>query len=78
MSQEDNMNMERTEGINHNTYALLCEKPQHIVKVTNKIDTILRKAVEDLNKLNNKYPDAGIGDTATDEEIANQFYSILH
>ena len=78
MSQEDNMNMERTEGIDHNIYALLCEKPQDIVKVTNKINTILRKAVEDLNKLNNKYPDAGIGDTATDEEIANQFYSILH
>ena len=78
MSQEDNMNMERTEGINHNIYALLCEKPKNIVKVTNKIDTILRKAVEDLNKLNNKYPDAGIGDTATDEAIANQFYSILH
>ena len=78
MSQEDNMNMERTEGINHNTYALLCEKPQHIVKVTNKIDTILKKAVDDLKKLNKKYPDAGIGDTATDEEITSQFYSILH
>ena len=75
---EKYMSTDRTEGINHNIYALLCEKPQHIVKVTNKIDTILRKAVDDLNKLNKKYPDAGIGDTATDEEIANQFYSILH
>ena len=72
------MSTDRTEGINHNIYALLCEKPKNIVKVTNKIDTILRKAVEDLNKLNKKYPDAGIGDTATDEAIANQFYSILH
>mgnify|MGYP003626322371 FL=1 len=72
------MSTDRTEGINHNIYALLCEKPQHIVKVTNKINTILRKAVEDLNKLNKKYPDAGIGDTATYECITSQFYSILH
>jgi len=72
------MSTDRTEGINHNIYALLCEKPKNIVKVTNKIDTILRKAVEDLNKLNKKYPDAGIGDTATDECITSQFYSILH
>lgn len=78
MSQEDNMNMERTEGIDHNTYALLCEKPQDIVDATEDINTILKKAVEDLNGLYKKYPDAGIGDTATDEEIANQFYSILH
>ena len=78
MSQEDNMNMERTEGINHNTYALLCEKPQHIVKVTNKINTILRKAVEEIKGLYKKYPDAGIGDTATDECITSEFYSILH
>ena len=78
MSQEDNMNMERTEGIDHNIYALLCESPQDIVDVTNEIDTILRKAVEDLNGLYKKYPDAGIGDTATDECITDQFYSILH
>ena len=78
MSQEDNMNMERTEGINHNIYALLCQKPQNIVDATEDINTILKKAVEDLNGLYKKYPDAGIGDTATDEEIANQFYSLLH
>lgn len=78
MSQEDNMNMERTEGINHNIYALLCEKPQNIVDATEDINIILRKAVADIFVLDKKYPDAGIGDTATDEAIANQFYSILH
>ena len=78
MSYQDNMNMERTEGINHNIYALLCQKPQNIVDATEDINTILKKAVEDLNGLYKKYPDAGIGDTATDEEIANQFYSLLH
>jgi hypothetical protein len=78
MSQEDNMNMERTEGINHNIYALLCESPQDIVDATEDINTILKKAVEDLKGLDKKYPDAGIGDTATDEAITDQFYSILH
>ena len=78
MSQEDNMEMERTEGINHNIYALLCEKPQDIVDATEDINTILNKAVEEINGLYKKYPDAGIGDTATDEEITSQFYSILH
>jgi hypothetical protein len=72
------MSTDRTEGINHNIYALLCEKPQDIVDATEDINTILNKAVEEIKGLYKKYPDAGIGDTATDECIADQFYSILH
>ena len=72
------MENNRTTGRNHNIFALLCEKPQDIVDATEDINTILKKAVEEINGLYKKYPDAGIGDTATDEEIANQFYSILH
>lgn len=78
MSQEDNMNMERTEGRNHNIFALLCDNPQDIVDATNDIEAILNKASDDIKKLHKKYPDAGIGDTATDECITSEFYSILH
>ena len=78
MSQEDNMNMERTEGVNHNIFALLCEKPQDIVDATNDIESILYEASKDIKKLNKKYPDAGIGDTATDECITSEFYSYIH
>jgi len=78
MSAEDNMNMERSEGVNHNIFALLCESPQDIVDATIEIEAILNKAADDIKKLYKKYPDAGIGDTATDECITSEFYSILH
>jgi len=70
--------MERTEGINHNIFALLCDNPQDIVDATKDIDAIIRKTADDIKKLYKKYPDAGIGDTATDECITNHFYEILH
>lgn len=70
--------MERTKGINHNIFALLCDNPQDIVDATKDIDAIIRKTADDIKKLYKKYPDAGIGDTATDECITNHFYEILH
>jgi len=57
---------------------LLCDNPQDIVDATKDIDAIIRKTADDIKKLYKKYPDAGIGDTATDECITNHFYEILH
>jgi len=45
---------------------------------TEAINNLLADFKEGLRKLEIKYPRAGIGDTATDECIAEEFYDIIH
>jgi len=42
------------------------------------IDGLLKEFKEGLRKLEVRYPRAGIGDTATDECIAEEFYNVIH
>jgi len=46
--------------------------------VTAKIDALIANFKEGLDRLAEKHPTAGIGDTATDEAIADIFYSNIH
>lgn len=43
-----------------------------------EIDSLVAAFVDGLKRVQNKYPEAGIGDTATDEEIASQLYTEIH
>ncbi len=72
------MEKKRINVIDHNIFALLCDDPHHIVDATEDIQRILKKTSNKIRKLSKKYPDAGIGDTATDECITDHFYEILH
>ena len=64
--------------IDDNRYELLSKTPSDIVLATEDIRGVLKTAVKQIAALKDEYPDAGIGDTATDEAIAHDFYSILH
>ena len=46
--------------------------------VTAKIDALIANFKEGIDALAKKYPDAGIGDTATDECIAAGIYNNIH
>ncbi|MEE8114252.1 MAG: hypothetical protein V3T23_07840 [Nitrososphaerales archaeon] len=49
---------------------------------TRRVDALIAKSLEQcavrIGKIAKRYPDVGIGDTATDEAIASRFYSELH
>ena len=45
--------------------------------VTKKIDKILEKASDEIINLSH-VTDIGIGDTASDEAIAQEFYNLIH
>jgi hypothetical protein len=65
----------------HNPYALLSGNPEDLADVTKKVTAILKQAVSQIEKVNKKYNKKyplGFGDTATDEAIADEFYTILH
>ena len=59
-------------------FALLCKTEEEVREVDKAIFEELKTATRKILALNKQYPDAGIGDTATDEEIAHEFYQILH
>jgi hypothetical protein len=56
-------------------YALLSEDKEHNLAKNKEITDILYDCALKLLAIEDSH---GIGDTATDEEIADQFYSILH
>ena len=62
----------------YNIYQLFCNKPEDIVDATKETQAILEVAVKHIKVLSNKYPDAGFGDTATDDAITDDFYRMLH
>lgn len=68
-----------------NKYALLnydqdSDKPDMslVNKCTIEIDNLIWEFRDKYLELNKKYKDAGLGDTATDECVAEEFYDILH
>ena len=61
-----------------NRFSLLSDDKKELKTVEKKIVAILKKATKDLKALDKKYPDAGIGDTVTDECIADFFYDNFH
>jgi hypothetical protein len=58
-------------------YALLGTKKQNAA-CEKEISKVLNDAASKLSDLAKKYPECGIGDTATDEEIAGEFYGCIH
>jgi hypothetical protein len=61
-----------------NIYNLLSDDLKEVFDVTTHIKNVLKEATEKISKLQSKYPDSGIGDTDTDEEIASDLYNMLH
>lgn len=59
-------------------YALLHDDPAINDKAGTAITKALRKCANTINVISNMYPGVGIGDTATDEEIADVFYGMIH
>ncbi len=47
-------------------------------EVAQEIDKLLWEFLDKYEELSNRYPDAGLGDTATDEAVAHEFYDVLH
>ena len=52
------------------------EKEARVVDA--KINKALKDCIATIKRIGKAHPDAGIGDTATDEQIADKFYDILH
>lgn len=68
-----------------NKYALLnynmdLENPDMSLtnECTKEIDKLIWEFRDKYLELSKKYEDAGLGDTATDECVAQEFYEILH
>ena len=61
-----------------NIYSLLSKDLQEIIAATNGIKDALKHASNKIAEIKKKYPDSGIGDTDTDEEIASDFYNMVH
>lgn len=59
-------------------YALLDDNEENNVAAEKAITKALRECAEKIQKIDKKYPHVGIGDTATDEEIAGVFYGMIH
>ena len=59
-------------------YALLHDDPAVNDKAGAAITKALRKCADEIKKIEKKYPHTGIGDTATDGEIADVFYGMIH
>lgn len=59
-------------------YSVLVATEAEARKVDEKITDALKRCARELNCINKQHPKAGIGDTATDECIADRFYQIIH
>ena len=59
-------------------FSLLCPTKKEIKSVSKKIHTALERCAERIKEIRKLHPSAGIGDTATDECIANEFYNKIH
>lgn len=59
-------------------YALLHDDPAINDKAAAAITKALQKCADEIEKISKRYPGTGIGDTATDEEIADVFYGMIH
>jgi len=68
-----------------NKYSLLnydCEdeRPEmsDVKKVTEEVDALIKDFISKYKAIGKKYPNAGIGDTATDECVVENLYGPLH
>lgn len=59
-------------------YALLHDDPAMNDKAGAAITKALQKCADEIEKISKRYPGTGIGDTATDEKIADVFYGMIH
>ena len=59
-------------------FELLCETVEEAKKADLLILSELKECVKRLSSVQQVFPGAGIGDTATDEAIASRFYQLLH
>ena len=59
-------------------YSLLCDNKKDSVKCANEIDKAIKAFGKQLTLIDLSYPDAGIGDTATDEQIIDAIYDYVH
>ena len=59
-------------------YELVSDDDNVNQAVETKINILIEQFANALQQLAKQYPDAGIGDTATDEAIANELYSAIH
>ena len=46
--------------------------------VASEVDKLVSAFVAAYNKLKLRYPQAGLGDTASDEEVVAHLYAVLH
>ena len=42
------------------------------------LDMVLEEAADKIHRLGNRFRSVGIGDTETDEAIADEFYGLIH
>lgn len=59
-------------------FAILVKTEKEARIVDAKINKALENCAKALRRIGKQHPKAGIGDTATDECIADAFYSIIH
>lgn len=57
-------------------YELL--RSRGVDEVEKKIDSLIVEFKEKLKKIEKEFPEAGIGDTATDEAIVSILYRVIH
>lgn len=63
---------------NKNKYSLIDDTIENNINAQKELDNVIKNTIEEIKKINKKYPYVGIGDTATDEAIAEEFYNKLH
>ena len=61
-----------------NTYSLLSGNLDEIINATSAIREVLTIATKKIEDIKTKYPNVGIGDTETNENITEDFYDMLH
>ncbi len=61
----------------NNPYSLLSDETDN-ANCTEEINNLLRKFKLGYDKVAKKFPKAGVGDTATDECVADVFYGVIH
>ena len=60
-----------------NDYQLLGSKKDNKA-ATKELDTALTECAAKIKAIAEKYPECGIGDTSTDDEILDVLYSMIH
>ena len=78
MNNDDKLYFNDPNCTYNSKFNLLGPTEKGVRRVDDKIEMALRKCVKRINEIERIHPGYGIGDTATDEAIADVFYNILH